>query len=143
MHVITFSSSSGVQTTYWLEGEIPGPSSEKDKVSNAPPSKIKRASSEQDLFLRVKGRDRAHSMQFSNNPLLKTDKSNETDSFLPRGGSTTIGDDPLTIEDPLRLDGAFTTDIPSVRDGLLSSGGNGRAFLPSGNRVKADGPYYV
>ena len=127
---------SGVQTTYWLEGEIPGPSTQVEKVVSA--SKMKRSTSEHDFFLKVKGRDRAHSMQFNNNPLLRHEKQPfETDSLLMGDGHlTVVSDDPLTRDDP------GSDDMPSLVDGLLKTDVPMRN-LCGNSRVRADGPYYV
>ena len=124
----------GVQTTYWLEGEIPGPTLQADKLLAA--SKMKRSTSEHDFFLKVKGRDRAHSMQFNNNPLHKSDKPPEADFALLASPFTFVSDDPLTRDDPLNA------DLPLLVDELYDANEPISNFHGSG-KLRTDGPYYV
>ena len=129
----------GVQTTYWLEGEIPSPSNQIDKVVAA--SKMKRSTSEHDFFLKVKGRDRAASMQFNNNPLYHktspSDKPREGEFSLVASPFTVVSDDPLTMDDPLDVVG-----VPPLVDGLFGVDGRIPSYRGDGP-LKTDGPYYV
>ena len=97
---------------------------------------MKRSTSEHDFFLKVKGRDRAHSMQFNNNPLHKSDKPPEADFALLASPFTFVSDDPLTRDDPLNA------DLPLLVDELYDANEPISNFHGSG-KLRTDGPYYV
>ena len=97
---------------------------------------MKRSTSEHDFFLKVKGRDRAQSMQFNNNPLHKSDKPLEADLSLIPSPFTVVSDDPLSRDDPLKA------DFPPFVDGLFEVD-KPMSNLHGDGPLKTDGPYYV